>query len=261
MMATEKLSGLKNLRAHYPALRTRTGTAGVLAAALGVVAATTGFFLLVDKYFAEWLPDGEIVILALGFLILSRFFSRKDRYAARFGEAAYGRAFTSFAIPGLGIIIGAIAHLAYMPGPLIPDLWWKPVLMGLGWLALLIGVLLWWRAVNTLGLDYLMMLYVYFPAERRVVNAAIYQVIRHPIYAATLHIGTGLALVHAGWYSLLTSLILQLFFWGWIRLVEEPELLRQVPGYKEYRLGVAAFAPRLRHLGPFWRLLLGGAVD
>ena len=86
-----------------------------------VFGATTGFFLLVDRYFAEWMPDGEIVVLALGFLILSRFFSQKDRYIARFGEQAYARAFTSFGIPGLGIVFGAIAHLAYMPGPLVPD--------------------------------------------------------------------------------------------------------------------------------------------
>jgi len=198
------------------------------------------------------------VVLAVGFLILSRFFSQKDRYLARFGEQAYARAFVSFGIPGLGILFGAIAHLAYMPGPLIPEVWWRPIIIAIGWLALLIGVLLWWRAVSALGIDNLTLLYVYFPAERRIVDNGIYHLIRHPIYGAALHIGAGLALVHASWYSLLVALILPLFFFGWIRLVEEPELIRQFPKYMEYRRGVPAFAPRLRDLARFWRLLLFG---
>lgn len=259
-MAEGISGGLGKLRAHFPALQTRAGASGVVAAALAVISAATAFFLLVDTHFSGWLPDGEVVILALGFLILSRFFSQKDRYNALFGEVAYARAFTSFAIPGLGIVFAAIGHLGYMPGPLLPAVWWKPIIVGLGWLLLLIGVLLWWRAVNILGIDNLTMLYVYFPAERRIVETGMYQLLRHPVYAAALHIGTGLALIHAGWYSILTALILHVFFFGWIRLVEEPELLRQIPSYAEYRSKVPAFAPRLSDLGRFWRMLLVGGV-
>jgi protein-S-isoprenylcysteine O-methyltransferase Ste14 len=259
-MADGSSGGIERLRLHFPAVRTKAGTVGVLASALGVIAATTAFFLLVDRYFAEWLPDGEIVILALGFLILSRFFSQKDRYFARFGELAFARAFSAFAIPGLGILFAAVAHLGYMPGPLLPPVWWKPIVVGFGWLVLLIGGLIWWRAVSTLGVDTLTMLYVYFPAERRVVNSGMYKMLRHPVYAAALHIASGLALLHASWYSLLTVVILQLFFFGWIRLVEEPELVRQLPSYEEYRSKVPAFAPRLRDLGKFWRLLMSRAA-
>ena len=145
-MAIRVFAGIDKLRAHFPALRTPAGSAVVLFAWLAAFGATTGFFLLVDRYFAEWMPDGEIVVLALGFLILSRFFSQKDRYLARFGERAYARAFAAFGIPGLGIVGASLAHLAYMPGPLIPAVWWKPILVGFGWLCLLVGVLIWWRA-------------------------------------------------------------------------------------------------------------------
>ncbi len=220
--------------------------------------ATTGFFLLVDKYFSEWLPDGEIVILALGFLILSRFFSQKDRYQTRFGEMAYARAFTSFGIPGLGIVFAAIAHLGYMPGPMVPPVWWRPVLIGVGWLAILVGASLWWRAVNALGVDYLTMLYIYHPQDRRVVDSGLFGVIRHPVYAAAVHISTGLACVHAGWYSLLVALVVPLFFLGWIFLVEEKELLKNAHGYLDYRRSVPALFPRMRDLRKYWLVLVTG---
>ena len=61
-------AGIEKLRAHFPALRTPAGSAVVLFAGLAAFGATTGFFLLVDRYFVEWMPDGEIVVLALGFL-------------------------------------------------------------------------------------------------------------------------------------------------------------------------------------------------
>ena len=260
MMGNGVFAGLERLRAHFPTLATPGGSAAVLAAALGVFGATTGFFLLVDRYFVEWMPDGEIVVLALGFLILSRFFSQKDRYVARFGRRAYARAFTSFGIPGLGIVFGAIGHLGYMPGPLVPDIWWKPVLVGFGWLTLLVGTLLWWRAVNALGVDYLTMLYVYHPEDRRVVRSGLFGVVRHPVYAAAVHISTGLACVHASWYGLLVALVIPLFFLGWIFLVEEKELLRNAPAYMGYRRSVPALLPRHSRPGRVLARAVNGRV-
>lgn len=251
-------AGFNGLRAQVPALRSRAGIAMLAAFALFAGGIPTIFFLLVDKYFPEWMPDGEILVLALGFLILSRFFSQKARYKSRYGNQAYSRAMAAFVIPGLGILFACIAHLAYIPGPHIPDLWWRPILMVLGWFTVAIGAGLWWRAVNALGADYLAMLYVYHPENRRMVDSNIYQLVRHPIYAAALHMSTGLALIHANWYALLVALVIPLFFFGWIRLVEELELIDQIPGYRKYRGAVPAFIPRLRNLVKFWRLLVMG---
>ncbi|MFH1183897.1 MAG: isoprenylcysteine carboxylmethyltransferase family protein [Chloroflexota bacterium] len=252
-------AGWDVLRTHVPPLRSPGGIAGLLSYAAAVFGLTSGFFVIVDREFPEWMPDGEIVVLALGFLILARFFSQKARYQARFGDQAYARAVSAFVIPGLGIVFASIAHLAYMPGPQIPDLWWRPILTGTGWLSLVLGAALWWRAVSALGPDTLAMLYVYHPEERRIVDTGIYSLLRHPVYAAALRVSAGLALIRANWYALLVALIVPLFFHGWIRLVEEAELIRQFPAYVEYRRRVPAFAPRLLDLGKFWKfLLLGG---
>jgi protein-S-isoprenylcysteine O-methyltransferase Ste14 len=239
-------------------LRSRLGYASVSLGFAAVIAVTSLFFVLVDRGFYAWMPDGEIVVLALGFLILSRFFTQRTRYQREFGERAYSSAFVRFVIPGLGIVAASIAHLAYMAGPEIPELWWTPILRGVGWVLVVMGFALWLRAIFSLGLDILVLLYVYVPAEGRLASSSIYAVIRHPIYAAALNIGTGLACIHANWYALLVVPVLALFFFGWVRLVEEPELLARLPGYLEYRKRVPAFFPWPRDLLNFFRFLVVG---
>ena len=56
---------------------------------------------------------------------------------------AFQNAYARFCIPGLGMIMASVAHLAYIAGPDIPDLWWKSWLAVLGWVLILIGVTLW----------------------------------------------------------------------------------------------------------------------
>jgi hypothetical protein len=74
-MAAHFIRGLDILRARVPELRKWTGLARIAALIVGVFSLTTLFFIAVDRRFSEWMPDGEIVVMALGFLILSRFFS------------------------------------------------------------------------------------------------------------------------------------------------------------------------------------------
>ncbi len=255
------LEGFDSLKRHVPAFRTLGGVLSYGLEILGVFLFTGLFFLAADRYFAEWMPDGEIVILALGFLLLSRFYSQRKRYLKEYGATAYGRALVRFGIPGLGIITASIAHLAYISGPGLPDLWWKSWLVAVGYLLVLAGLLLWFRAVTATGIDSLAALYVYFPAEGKRLQGGLYSLIRHPIYAAAQQIGFGLALIHANWYALLVAVMMPLFFLGWIRLVEEPELLERFPEYKEYRAQTPAFSPIPSNLVSFWRLLLTGRIS
>ncbi len=239
-------------------LNTPWGLLRPLLALTAVFVLASLFFLAADRYFAEWMPDGEIVILALGLLILSRFFSQKARYVQSYGEGAYSTAFARFAIPGMGLVFASIAHLGYIAGPDIPNLWWTAWLKGLGYLLVGVGLLLCLRAAQTAGFDSLLMLYVYYPQEGMQLRSGIYRTIRHPIYAAAQNIGFGLAFIHANWYALLVAVLLPLFYAGWIRLVEEPELLRRFPDYAQYRREVPAFAPAPADLWMFWRCLLRG---
>ncbi len=227
-------------------------------AMVAVIVLTCLFFLAADIYFPDWMPDGEIIILALGFLVLSRFFSQRARMKERYGATAYAKAYGRYAIPGLGMIAASIAHLAYIAGPLLPELWWVQWLEALGWLLLVVSIVLSLRTATSAGFDYMLMLYVYHPTESRRFDVPIYGLMRHPIYSAAIDIGFGLALIHHSWYALLVAALLPLFFLGWVRLVEEPELLTRFPDYADYRRRVPPFWPRLRNVLKFWGYLLTG---
>jgi protein-S-isoprenylcysteine O-methyltransferase Ste14 len=253
-----EFKGMDQLQKHVPDLRTQGGEARVGLTFVAIFTLITLFFVWVDRAFAEWMPDGEIVFLALGFLVLSLFFSRKKLYQQRFGELAYRNAFAHYVLPGLAIIFACIAHLAYMAGPVIPAVWWRPILTWAGWVFVIVGVVLWVRSVATFGADYLALLYVYFPEEGRLNNSSIYSILRHPVYAAVLRLAIGLALLSANWYSLLVAALMPLGLTGWIRLVEEKELLERFPDYAEYRKRVPAFWPRPSGLVKFFRFLIAG---
>ena len=253
-----EIKGLETLREHVPEIRTTGGLALAILSIIAVFIVTSLFFILVDIRFIEWLPDGEIVIMALGFLIMSRFYSQKKTYLQKYGEFAYRNAFARFNIPGLGIVLASIAHLGYIVGPGIPGVWWRSILIAVGWIFVVVGVALWLRSVIAFGLDNLAMLYVYFPSESRMTDSSIYQILRHPVYGAALYIGVGLSLIHANWYALLVALILPVFLTGWVRLVEEKELLERFPDYASYRKRVPAFWPRVQDSIKFWRFLILG---
>lgn len=210
-----------------------------------------------DRYFLGWMPDGEIVVMALGFLILSRFFSQRERYQRLYADKAYELAFWRFAVPGLGILAGSFAHLAYIGGPEVPAIWWRPWLIDLGWLLVAAGLLLWFRAVSSIGMETLMMRPVYEPGAGAQQHSGLYELIRHPIYSAAMHITFGLAFIHANWYALLVALLIPIFFFGWVRLVEEKELLQRFPGYADYRKRVPAFVPWPKNELRLWRIILG----
>lgn len=253
-----KLKGLAELQQHVPEYRTTRGISIAILYMVVVIFLTTLFFILVDTKFIEWLPDGEIIILALGLLIMSRFFSQKRNFQQKYGELAYRYAFTRFIIPGLGIVIASIAHLGYITGPEIPAIWWRPILAIVGWILVVIGAILWFRSVAVLGVDNLTMLYVYFPGESRMADLSIYQILRHPIYSAALDLGIGLSFIHANWYGLVVALILPIFMIGWVRLVEEKELVERFPDYVEYRKHTPAFWIKPQALVKFYRFLIFG---
>jgi protein-S-isoprenylcysteine O-methyltransferase Ste14 len=253
-----QIKGLDQLRKHLPDLATRGGTLRLFFWFAFWLAATTAFFIWVDSVIADWMPDGEIVLLTLGLLVVALFFRQKSAYQQRYGEGAYRRAFLRFCIPGIGILGASIAHLAYMPGVPLPPIWWTPVLIALGVLFILVGALLWMRSLLVLGADNLALLYVYYPGEGTRIEAGIYRILRHPVYAAVLNIAMGLALMHANWYALLVAVLLPLGFTGWTRFVEEKDLIERFPAYADYRQQVPAFFIKPGDAGRFIGFLLSG---
>jgi protein-S-isoprenylcysteine O-methyltransferase Ste14 len=250
------IHGLEPLAEHFPDLQSRSGALALAGRALAFFVLTSLFFIVTDVLIPDWQPDGQIIVMALGYLILARFFTRRDVFRQLYGELAYREAFVRFALPGLAIVFASVAHCAYLPGLAVPELWWKSFLRLAGLYLVIVGIGLWLRAILTFGLDNLTMLYVYYPEKSRLVDSSIYGVLRHPVYAGALRVILGLCLLNGTWQALIFALIAPLGLTGWVRLVEEKELLARFPDYREYRARVPAFWTwRVR---AFWRFLLTG---
>lgn len=252
-----KLKGAEELVRHIPELNSTSGSAKIALRFGGIFILTTAYFIISDQI-PTWTMDSQIVVMALGFLILRRFFTQRKNFIEKYKEMAYQQAFVRFAIPGLAVIFAALAHTAYMNGPKFTQPTITVTLSVLGWFLVIVGAILWIRAVFAFGLDYLTMLYVYFPEEGRIVNSSIYGVLRHPVYAGALRIGIGLACLNAGIYALTFALLLPLGVTGWVWLVEEKELLERIPDYAEYKKQVPAFFPKIKQFPAFFKFLLMG---
>jgi protein-S-isoprenylcysteine O-methyltransferase Ste14 len=250
--------GIERLIRHVPDFNSPLGRLKVGLYALAWFALVTAYFLLTDRI-PTWSIDSQIIIFALGYLLLSFFFSRKQAYKEKYGDLAYRQAIAHYGIPGFMTVMAAAAHTAYMNGPHVPVGWWTTVFVALGWLMILVGAGLWARAALAFGLDNAFMLYVYFPEEGRLVDSAIYGVIRHPIYAGALRVIIGLALLNGNANALAFIPFILLGMFAWLRLVEEKELIERFGvSYADHRKRVPAFWPRPRDLGKFFRFIATG---
>jgi protein-S-isoprenylcysteine O-methyltransferase Ste14 len=253
-----KLKGMDILSKYVPELNSTNGKARVALYALFLFALTTLYFILTDNI-PTWSIDSEIIISALGFLILSFFFSRKKVYKEKYKELAYRNAFAHYAMPGLALLFGAVAHAGYMNGPFVPQGWWTIVFLALGWFMLSTGALLWVRSIFTFGVDNLALLYVYHPEEGRIINSSIYSILRHPIYAGVLRVVIGLALLNGNANAIAFIIFVPLGFSSWVRLIEEKELIERFgQPYLDYRKHTPAFWPRLRDMGKYLTFLFTG---
>lgn len=252
------MKGYDVLVKHVPELNERSGKYKFAGLVCGVFTLTTAYFFITDQI-PTWTIDSQIVVMALGFLLVSRLFTQKQSFIEKYKAKAYTYAFGRFVLPGLAIIFAAIVHIAYMNGPKFTQPAFITIATILGWYLLFVGALLWIRSAFTIGLGHLSMLYVYFPEEGIMKNTNIYGILRHPVYAGALRVCIGLALLNTGIYALSFAILLPLGFTGWIRLVEEKELIERFDGsYLDYRRQIPAFWPRFRDIGNFFIFLFTG---
>jgi protein-S-isoprenylcysteine O-methyltransferase Ste14 len=253
------IKGLDQLRKHVPYFNTPFGILRIFFLPALLIFLVSALLTIGSPDRPFWYLVGEIMFGGLGFLWLYLFFRFKEEFKARFGPLAYSKAVSQFGYPGVAIISTVVARIRSIPGPGIPHYWWYNVLPALGWVLIVVSFLFFLRVLQTFGVDNLTMLYVYFPEESRLVDHKIYNILRHPAYASAQRIAIGLALLNGNWFALASALIFALGLWGWVRLVEEKELIERFgPAYVEYRQRVPAFCPRRGDLKGFFEFLIVG---
>ena len=107
---------------------------------------------------------------------------------------------------------------------------------------ILLGLLIVIRAVQIFGVDYMAVIYLYFPEESEIQNHEIYSLLRHPAYSAAILISLGGLLINQNIYTIIFWIIYYLGFYIHIHFVEEKELVQRFgDSYLKYRKEVPAF--------------------
>ncbi len=275
-----KLKGMDKLRSKLPAY---PGKRIYLLPLRGLLAAVLGYcFLLLIDLLPRLLPSITILIilepllpilgtlflgtLALQFIAL--LWKRRDQMKQEYGDLAYQMMIPKgvtgvFLIPP--IIFHAATSIRSLPFEPVNDLTLflaQPLLQLIGvpsgidvlirWIIsgalMILGMLVVRSAVFTFGLDYMIVVYLYFPEESEVQHHDIYSVVRHPAYMGGVILALAAIVLRFSVYSIVLGLIGYLVFKIHIRR-EEAELLdRFGEGYRDYMKKVPALSVRPRDL-------------
>jgi protein-S-isoprenylcysteine O-methyltransferase Ste14 len=226
-------------------------TIGVTLAAIAL------FFVVFDGWFIGATLVSTATVVMIGQLMVGMLITARAKFKVRWGNRAFSIAFRFLALPGLTFIGAAIGHFAWIEGARIVP---REIALALMAYLLVSGIVLWWRAITTFGLDNLSLMYVYFPSESCLVQANVYSVLRHPVYSAVLRIAFALALQNGSAFALFAGCVAPIAMMLWLRWAEEPELIERFgEGYRDYRRRVPAFFnfdPRT--WGTLWQFLIVG---
>jgi protein-S-isoprenylcysteine O-methyltransferase Ste14 len=215
----------------------------------------------------------------IGFILVSQMWNKKETLLQKYKGLAYQKAF-KFAVIAIPQIIAIIFH-AYLPigllsskslvnevtialsSSLLPfittNIYFASMVRIVGSIALfLLGLLTVFRALFTFGIDYMGLVYLYYPEESEVQNHEIYSVLRHPAYAGLLLISAGAIFARFSVYSFIFFFMILLGFLCHIFLVEEKELIARFgTSFLEYRRQVPALIIKPKKLGKFLSFLVG----
>jgi len=222
-----------------------------------LVFAARAFFQAFDGLFVASTLVSQAIVLWLGLAVVSQMIVRRAAFKARWGERAYSIALRWCALPGLTLVAMGMAHFTQIEGGRIAPR--ELALIPFAYL-LMTGIGLWLRALMVFGIDTLTLMYVYFPAEGRLVDSSVYSVLRHPIYSAVVRIAFALVVWNGGGFALFAGIFAPISMAAWLRWVEEPELIERFgDGYRAYRARTPAFFNLNPRTWPaLWRFLLIG---
>jgi protein-S-isoprenylcysteine O-methyltransferase Ste14 len=221
---------------------------------------------------------GSLIIISIGFLVVCRFWRIRDKHLSKFGEKAYQKAFKLVVI-GVPMLFSVIIHsffptdliapyriedsLSRYLGVPISDLllvfpfYFLYIRLVLSILLVGLGLLVVNRALHFFGIDYMALLYIFYPEESTLQDHEIYSILRHPTYHCLLLISIGGIFFRFSIYSVIYFLIFLVGINIHIKYVEEKELIQRFGNdYKKYIETVPALFVRIKDLKKYFSTLL-----
>jgi protein-S-isoprenylcysteine O-methyltransferase Ste14 len=219
---------------------------------------------------------GTLFIATIALWLIGTVWSRRDYMKSEFGDLSY-QMMIPRGLVGIALIIPIVFHASTSvrslpPGPpvneltilfsrsLLPflgvttnlDIGIRLVLSGI---ILVLGLLVARSSFLTFGIDYMTVVYLYFPEESDLQEQEIYSVTRHPTYMGAVLLGAAGMFFRFSLYSILIFVIFYILFRIQIRR-EEIELIdRFGDGYREYREKVPALHVRPKDFKKFLKFL------
>lgn len=232
-----------------------------------------GILVLIEPF----LPViGSLFVTAFAFWLIGTVWSKREEMKAKYGDLAYQhmfpRGFTGvFLVPP--IVFHAFTSIRSLPpSPPINDLtiqWSQSLLPLIGvpseidillrvivcMILLILGTLTIRSAILTFGLDYMAVVYLYFPEESEVQNNEIYSVVRHPTYLGGVLLGAAAIAFRFSVYSILFFIIIFSLFRLQARREEKELIERFGESYVDYMNSVPALLIKLGKLPAYFRFL------
>ena len=155
---------------------------------------------------------GTSVVTSIGFLVVRRFWRIRDKYLIKYEERAYQKAFKLVAL-GIPPLFSVIVHGFFSPDFIIPygiedssswilgipiyeflmkfPFYVLYIRLFLSFFLVGLGLVVVNRALAFFGIDYMALVYIFYPEESKLQNHEIYSMLRHPTYHALLLLSIG----------------------------------------------------------------------
>ncbi len=224
---------------------------------------------------------GEALICTIGMVLVYQMWFWRKVLKARYGPLSYQRIFL-VGFTGVACMISLSVNLYIQYWSFSPIFWTTSPLkflaiplevyfysggstifwgrMTLSFLCLVLSIMMMIRSIQAFGIDYMAVIYLYFPEESILQDHEIYSVLRHPAYSGILLFGLGGMFSTFTLYSIIFFIIELLAFYIHIHFVEEKELIERFGlSYQEYMKKVPAFLVGFNKLRTFRDFLVGKA--
>ena len=220
---------------------------------------------------------GPLIIISIGFLVVRKFWRIRDKYLSKYGTKAYQKAFKLIVI-GIPMLFSVIVHSFFSTDLIAPFriddtlsrylgvpiselifdfpsyIFYIRLVLSIGLVGL--GLFVINRALKFFGIDYMSLVYLFYPEESTLQHHEIYSILRHPTYHALSLISIGGIFFRFSIYSVIYFLIFLVGINIHLKLVEEKELIERFgEQYKIYRENVPALFIKLKDFKRYFSIL------
>ena len=247
--------GLEELAKHVPSMNRLSGKLGWFLFMVFCIFLSTFIVNKLDQINPYWCYYTQAVLVLWSFLLVDVIGHWcRPQLQKIFGDRAYNVAFCCLFLPGLYLgfapsyvhigTVQGVRVLANLPCTIISNAF------------IIVGLLLFLQVHLKLGVARQYYMYQYYPDESTITQDAIYNYVRHPLYAGLIYLLIGVVLASGTIQGFYMGLMILPYFLGRI-IPEEKDLVRRLgQEYIDYRKRVPALLPRLSEWTGFLRCLI-----